>query len=265
MHRRYALGMIIALGLVLGVSAGCRSDQEAQVAATLEEIQTEIDAGNYESARTELETILSEDAENAEARFKLGLVYFNLGDYQLARENFEQSLALEPDRAGAVHHNLGVLAYQMGDMDTALQEFQAALETDPDDADTHYQLGATYLIQAFPVDAMEPDAALLAKAEAEFGRALEIAPRKPEALVGLANVYMLRNEMREAVDLLEDAVEQAPQMREALFALGRAYAAVGELDQAKATLRQFLDTDPPAMWAQQAEEMLRELDGESTD
>ncbi|MGC9521252.1 MAG: tetratricopeptide repeat protein [Anaerolineae bacterium] len=264
MKKHLLLGIALAMVLIGAVVAviylsnrPLPSEEEADAMAA---IQAEIDAGNYESARTQLEEVLAEDEGDAEAHFKLGLVYFNLGEYQLAQERFSRSLELEPDRAAAVHHNLGVLAYQTGDMDGALEEFRAALSVDPDDPDTHYQLGATYLLVAFPTGAEEPDMESLASAEAEFERALEVASGKPEALVGLANVYMLRGEMTGAIDLLEQAIEQAPEMREALFALGRAYAAVGERDRAIDTLETFLATDPPAMWAQQAQELLDELD-----
>jgi tetratricopeptide (TPR) repeat protein len=228
--------------------------------ADLEGIQAAIDAGNYEEAQADLQAVLEENPDNAEAHFKLGLVHFNMGQYDLAREHFQRSMALDPDRAAAVHHNLGVLAYQLGDMETALQEFQAALEEDPDDSDTHYQLGATYLVQAFPMGAPEPDDALLAKAEAEFERALELAPSKPEALVGLANIQMLQGDMQGAITLLEDAIEQNPTMREALFALGRAYLETGQVGKAKTTLEQFLETNPPQVWAQQARDLLAQLE-----
>lgn len=262
MRRRLVLGVVIVLLLAGGVAAAVIfSNQSSQTSDSddLEAIQAEMDAGDYESAKTQLETILAEDEENAEAHFKLGLVAFNMGNYDEARQHFNRSLELEPDRAAAVHHNLGVLAYQLGNMETALDEFQTALEADPDDADTHYQLGATYLILAFPMGAMEPDAERLAQAQMEFERALEVSPKKPEAMVGLANVYMLRNEMDEAIALLEDVTAARPEMREALFALGRSYATVGETEKAILTLEQFLETDPPAVWAEQAEDLLQSL------
>ncbi len=265
---RSLLWRVIVLALVSAVVLVACSAQRSDLEPTvdpLDAIRTQIQVGNYDSARAALEELLGRDPDDPEAHFQLGLVYFNLGNLQLAEDHFRRALTLDPARAAAVHHNLGVLAYQVGDNETAVAEFQAALEIEPDDADTHYQLGATYLLQAFPLDASAPDSELLFSAESQFARALEIAPGKPEALVGMANVYMLRNDMQQAVSLLEDAVTSAPEMREALFALGRAYAAVGEVDQARTTLQRFLETDPPAMWAQQGEEMLRELSGGSTD
>jgi Tfp pilus assembly protein PilF len=260
MRGRVILVIVVVLVLVGGVGAAVyfsNRPSDATVDQDLDAVQAEIDAGDFEAARADLEAILAEDEENAEAHFKMGLIFFNLGDHEGARGHFNTSLSLEPDRAAAVHHNLGVLAYQAGDMDAAVAEFQAALEADPDDADTHYQLGATYLILAFPMGAIEPDAVRFQQAEDEFDRALAVEPNKPEALVGLANVYLLRNDMAQAISTLESVIEQSPQMREALFALGRAYAAVGDTANAKSTLEQFLDTDPPAVWAEQAEEILQ--------
>lgn len=266
MRNRLILGVLIVAVLAGGVFAVVKLSGKDSVVegptADLAAIQNEMDAGEFESARTKLEAIVASDETNAEAHFTLGLALFNLGDYTAASEHFTRSLQLDPERAAAVHHNLGVLAYQSGEMATAESEFSLALDVDPSDADTHYQLGATYLIQAYPMGAVEPDAALLQKAQSEFEDALEIAPGKPEALVGLANIDMLRGEMEQAIVRLEQVTAQDPAMREALFALGRSYAAVGRTEEARATLRQFLDTAPPAIWAEQAQQMLTELGGD---
>jgi tetratricopeptide (TPR) repeat protein len=263
--RQWILGAAVLVALVaigIAITLLSRSPAEDPTALSLEAIQAEIDAGAFASARSKLLAAIESEETNAEAHFKLGLVYFNLGEYTQAEASFSRSMELEPQRTGAVLHNLGVLAYQLGDMETAITQFEAALAIDPEDADTHYQLGAAFLVQAFPMGALEPEPELLQKAQNEFRRALELAPDKPEALVGLANVAILRNNIEEAVVTLEQAVELQPAMREALFALGRAYTIVGRTDEAKATLRKFLDTNPPAMWAQQAEMILGELNSE---
>ncbi len=259
-----AVLLVSIVALTVGVSCGRQApaDVEVEPTAGLEAIQAQLEAGDFEGAEAELTARLEADDTNAELHFQLGLTHFKLGEYELAREAFERSLALDPVRAAAVHHNLGVLAYQTGDLSTALNEFQAALEADPDDADTHYQLGATYLVLAFPLEATLPDPDLIAEAQAEFGRALEIAPGKPEALVGLANAHMLLSDYDRAIPLLEDVLDGSPDMREALFALGNAYAAVGETEKCVATFERFLATNPPAVWAQQAEEILAQIAGE---
>lgn len=222
--------------------------------------QAQLDAGQFAAAKATLEQVIAKDANDAEAHFLLGLACFNLQEYDQAKEYFNHSLELDPGRGAAVHHNLGVLAYQLGDMTTAVAEFQAALAVDSKDADSHYQLGATYLVMAFPSGALQPDADYLAKSQSEFELALESAPNKPEALVGLANIYIFQNRVDEAITLLENALKQSPDMREALFALGRAYAVAGKNDQAQETLQRFLDTKPPEVWAQEAQQILGQLE-----
>ena len=237
------------------------SDKTPQDAAeSVESAQQLLDEGDFTGAKSELEKLIETNTDNAEAHFLLGLALFNLEEYSEARVHFEQAMALEPARASAVHHNLGVLAFQLGDMETALDEFQQALAEDPNDPDSHYQLGATYLVLAYPMGATAPDPDLLTQAEEQFELSLNVSPDKPEALVGLANIYMLSNDLTKAIELLERAVKAQPNMREALFALGRAYAFSGNLTDAKSTLEQFLDTSPPAQWRQQAEELLSQLE-----
>ncbi len=110
MRNRHILGILIVVVLAGGVFAVVKLSGKAPVVedATVDfaAIQSEIDAGDFESARTKLEAIVAADETNAEAHFSLGLTLFNLGDYTAAGEHFTRSLQLDPERAAAVHHNL---------------------------------------------------------------------------------------------------------------------------------------------------------------
>ncbi|MBN1877604.1 MAG: tetratricopeptide repeat protein [Anaerolineae bacterium] len=253
-------GIIVALllgAVALGIYYSSRPTPLPEV--DLDTAKAQMDSGEYTAARDALLQLAETDTQDAEVQFLLGVTYFNLNEFDQARAAFSRSMELDPERAAAVHHNLGALAYQQGDMEGALSEFQQALEIDPGDADTHYQLGATYLVMAFPAGALTPDAEMLSKSVSEFETSLELSPGEVEALVGLGNVYLLQNQVDKAIESLEAALEVDPEMREALFALGRAYATAGEVDLAKETLQRFLDTDPPEMWKQQAEDLLSQL------
>ncbi len=254
--RLLLVGLIVVLvgvGLYLALRASSKPQPAAEV--NVEAVQAQMDAGQYAAARDALEKLVAAEPGNAEAHFMLGLTYFNLADYSKARASFSQAMALEPQRAAAVHHNLGVLAYQTGEMETAVTEFKAALEADPTDPDSHYQLGATYLQIAIS----NSDPVFLQQAETEFEQVLALAPGKPEALVGLGTLYLNQNRIAEAIALLEQAVQGNPEMREALFALGMAYFASGDVASAKATLQKFLDTQPPEQWAKEAREIMAQL------
>ncbi|MEJ5309496.1 MAG: tetratricopeptide repeat protein [Anaerolineae bacterium] len=254
--RLLIVGLIVVLvgvGLYFVIQASSKS-KPAPI--RIEDIQAQMDAGQYTAARGALEKLVATDPQNAEVHFMLGLTYFNLGEYPKAQASFAQAMALDPQRAAAVHHNLGVLAYQTGEMETAVTEFKAALAADPNDPDSHYQLGATYL----QIAVSQSDPTYLQQAETEFQQVLSLAPGKPEALVGLGTLYLNQNRIAEAIELLEQAVQGNPEMREALFALGQAYFASGDVAAAKTTLQKFLDTQPPEQWANEAREIMKQLE-----
>lgn len=246
--------VVVVIVLVGAWVAACARPAEPEV--SLEAARAALEAGDFTQARQDLLAYVERHPDDAEAHFLLGVASFNLAAFGDARTAFERSLELDPERAAAVHHNLGVLAYQVGDLEAAVASFEAALASDPTDPDSHYQLGATYLLMAYPLGAMWPDEALLSQGQAQFEQALALQPGKPEAMVGMANVHLLRDELPEAAALLEQVVEAHPGMREALFALGRVYALQGEAARATETLTLFLESGPPEVWAEQARELL---------
>ena len=249
-----------AILITLNLLAGCGAP-EAPAPLDLEAIKLQMDAGEVDAALKALETAVKQEPQNAEAYFLLGVAYFKTGAYEKAREAFNETLDLDPERAAAVHHNLGALAIQVEDLDTAVTEFKTALEIEPDDPDTHYQLGAAYLLQSLPTDeTTAPSQDKLVLAREEFERAWELAPGKAEVLVGLGNVHLLEGNLAQATEVLEQAVTTAPEMPEALFALGRLYALTNNFDGAREMLQRCLAANPPEVWAQQAQELLDMLE-----
>ncbi len=244
---------VMCLAMLLG---GCGPTTPP---ADISAVEAALAAKNYDQAALLLETIIAAEPNHAEAHFLLGLANFNLGRHAQAQTAFRRSLELDDERAAAIHHNLGALAYQINDYETAVAEFTAALQFEPNDPDTHYQLGAAYLILAIPENSFFPDEALLLQAQEEFETALHLAPSKPEALVGLGNVYLLQNRLPDAIAILEQAAAENPSMLEALFGLGRAYAIAGNNAAAQETLQAFLALNPPEVWAEQAREILTML------
>ncbi len=248
---------VLMLGLLLAGLTGCGSSTP-----TLDEAKAKMEQGDYEGAFTDLQAIVEANPDDVEAQFQLGMAALRSGHADVAQAAFQKVLELDPTRAAAVHHNLGVLYYQQGQIDEAIAQFEEALAEEPDDPDTHYQLGAAYLVQALPSDPNAPvDTAKVEQAIQEFEHSLAVEPEKAEALVGLGNAYLLEGKTEEAIAKLEEALKAAPEMPEALFTLGQAYAQAGRIDEAKAMLHRFLETDPPDAWAQQAQALLAQLEG----
>ena len=260
-NRLRLLGWLILLGMLLSACGASPTAPAIGALPSLDSVQAALDAGNYTQAATLAGQLVAADEDNAAAHFLLGLAHFNLGNFPQAQTAFETALALDPTRAAAVHHNLGALAYQQGDLDTAVSEFQQALAADPNDPDTHYQLGAAYLVMAIPQDPFAPpDDTLLAQAAAEFEAALALAPDSVAPRIGLGNLYLIQNDFAQAIAVLESVIADNPNQLEALFALGQAYAARGDFAAAQETLEHFLSLNPPAVWAEQAHLLLAELE-----
>jgi len=248
--------VFVAVLLVLALVA-CQGEA-TDVDDLLESSRAHLEAGEYTEAIADLEAAVEADSDSSEAHFLLGQVYNQTGDLMKAADEFRTVIALNPDEAAAAHHNLGVTYFQLQEPGAAVAEFEAALELDPDDADTHYQLGATYLVLALSGadPAAPPDPQFLEQAIAEFEAALGLKENMPEALIGVGNVYIQQANYADAIEALQQAIEQVPDSPEAHYALGGAYAQSGDVENACEAYSQFLALNPPANWRTQGEQAM---------
>jgi tetratricopeptide (TPR) repeat protein len=214
----------------------------------LESGRVHLEAGEYTEAIADLEAAVETDPGNSEAYFLLGQAYNQTGELMKAADEFRTVIAL-------------VTYFQLQEPGAAVAEFQAALELDPDDPDSHYQLGATYLILALSGADLTtpPDPQFLEQAVAEFEAALELRENMPEALIGMGNVYIQQGEYAAAIEALQRATEQAPDLPEAYYALGEVYARSGDTAGACEAYSRFLALDPPSNWRIQGEQAMTSL------
>jgi Flp pilus assembly protein TadD len=68
---------------------------------------------------------LKHDPRHFEAHFNLAHLYFEAGDFRLARLHYELSAMLEPNST-SVHFNLGLIHAINGELTTAIQELNRA-------------------------------------------------------------------------------------------------------------------------------------------
>ncbi|WP_268238792.1 tetratricopeptide repeat protein [Deinococcus aquiradiocola] len=95
--------------------------------AALDKAQASLKAGSYRDAQAQYEALVSQDYQNPQAHFGLGLSLFALSDLQGARFEFTQLAALNP--AGFEGpYNLGVVASRLNDNAEALTQFTKAAE-----------------------------------------------------------------------------------------------------------------------------------------
>ncbi len=94
-------------------------------------------------------------AENATAEdeFRIGLAYYQSGEFVSARSFFDQAVERDSSYAHAFVY-LGHLAFAAGDDDVALTEFGKAIEKDPSQVAAHEAIGSIQLQRGNPASAV---------------------------------------------------------------------------------------------------------------
>jgi len=197
----------------------------------LEEAQRDIDKKKFEAAIAPLQKVIADQPEFAYAHFQLAYVYTALKRTDEARAEYARAAAIDPKMPEA-YLNLGMLLLdkqedaaavgplrkavellpaqsrpryllavaldRSGDRAGAAESFQALLHLDPNDITAIDYLGWSALRKG------KPD-----EAEARFRRALEVQPKGPEALKGLAHSLDAQKKP-EAAGVYRDYLELMP-------------------------------------------------------
>ena len=147
-----------------------------------------------------------------------GDVLQRAGRFKEAEKAFKSVLELEPDSFQA-RYNLGVTYTNMGRVEDAVTQYEAALQVDPKHpqvASTLNNLGVIFRA------AGENDLAL-----EKFEAAIEASPFNLESRYNAAILYLDRDKVDEAIELLEEASALEPNHQAIHVRLGMAYLRKG--------------------------------------
>jgi tetratricopeptide (TPR) repeat protein len=220
----------------------------------LDAARAALKAGKFDVAITEAQAAITADAKSAQGYYLLGNAYNQLASTQSDAKERQANLAkavdaylkainLDPQN-DAAFTNLATVYYQTGQFDEAQTRVEQALKIKPDDATSHYVLGTIHL-QRDPKTF--PDA--LDKALAEFQAAIKSDPNMGAAYVGLANVYLFKNDMKLALENAQKGVDlsaSAPNPY-AYWALAQAQCSSGKNADGADTIKKiytFSGADP---------------------
>jgi tetratricopeptide (TPR) repeat protein len=151
---------------------------------------------------------------------RFGMVCEANGLAGAARDAYATAAAIQSSEAKWWYHLASVDA-RLGRIDDAVRDMRRAIDLNPTYAPAFWRLGLWLL-----------DQNQTEGAERAFNRATEIDPADRAGWIGLARVYLQRDENERAAGLLERLVGAAPAEGYTLQLLGTAYRRLGRFDQA---------------------------------
>jgi tetratricopeptide (TPR) repeat protein len=159
------------------------------------------------------------------------------GNYDLAIENFNESLRIKPDYVTAIN-NLGMVLRDQGKIDQAIALWEKALEIEPSNPNVNANLGLTFYMQGQYEKAIE-----------YFNRALKNRPDLQHTNYILGFIYHKMGNLQMAEENFIQAIKIWPYDVNAINDLGAVYGEQGWLDEAMQKWKEALKLDPDSMSA----------------
>ena len=267
--RKIHIFLILILLFVIG---GCAIFPKSQPAPPIvdplvernrewrEQVETgnsELQRGNLRAALAAYEAAVAIRPDSSEVKRKIAEIYFQLEEYENARDAFITFLTLEPDNITALNY-VGYISEKLGDYAAAAQYYERVLGVSVDNLYALNHLGLVYKqLQRF-------DQALEV-----LQRALSLDPRceRPESgnlhnYLGL--IYLEHGEIGEAIAEFRESIRLFPTdvwAREQLAAL---YEDQQRYFEAQLQYKQLLDIDSDNLLALTRLQALGQLDFSST-
>lgn len=192
--------------------------------------------GRFQETFEELRKTTSLDANNLEARVKLGNYYIagSRGKSELIAEAERMAKEiLEKDQNNIEGHILkGSVLFAQAKPDEAFAELNRAVELDPKRSESYLSLARFHLVNKDP-----------ANAEETFKRAISVNNNSALAHTEYGKFLAQSNRLPEAEAELKKAVEVAPADRNSRFFLASYYLVTKQLDKAEEAYRALGDLD----------------------
>ena len=154
---RFAILCAISLGVLAGSSATslAQNGQKEKLDRAYQDAVANYEAGRYQQAATQLETLLPFAPGSFSIHELLGVVYASLGQDAKAIAHLQEAVHLRPDSPEA-RTNLAATLSHAGKPELAGEQFRKALALEPQNFDANHNLGEFYvqsgkIIEALPL------------------------------------------------------------------------------------------------------------------
>lgn len=169
---------------------------------------------------------------DSRGEYGLGVDYYRTGDYRMAMDALNRSLAEDPGYAPAWTMR-GRVNDRLGDSHAAIRDLQTACGLDSGMSDAYLWLGVAY-----------QKTGQHQRAEREYLRAVKLDPRRVEALNNLADVYLREGRLEEALVFLQKALSVDSTFVNAIYGMGYYYELSGQYQMAAAAYRRAMPYPP---------------------
>jgi tetratricopeptide (TPR) repeat protein len=218
--------------------------------------------------RTEVkpEELTAAPLSEAEAKYYLGDLLLHTNRLDEAAALLKEALALDP-RLALGYASLGMVRVRQRNFSTAVELLRRAVELAPENYLSHYYyaygLSRQGMDENLVVTGYEGEMARLMRAE--LMRAIELAPRYPEAYHLLAFINLATGEqLEQAESLLRQAMRMAPAREEFAFVLAQIYERKREWTKAREVLDP-LRRSPNPLLRIRAEQVLKNINTTETE
>ena len=188
--------------------------------------------GNYDLAIQDYNKALELDPNDVKAYNNRGFVHGRQCNYDLAIQDYNKALELDP-KSAVVYTNHGIAYSYKGDYDRAIQDYNKALELDPKDAVAYNNRGIAYS------DKGNYDLAIQ-----DYNKALELDPKLAAAYTNRGLAYERKGNADLAIQDYTKALELDPKLAIAYYNRGVVYSMQGNSDLAIKDYTKALELDP---------------------
>ena len=223
-------------------------------------------AGDLHQAGNIYREILKSYPNSVEVLHYLGILHYQLGNYEFAIEYLEKALGLNPDDPSA-YYNLGLTYKEKGQLDQAIACYEKALQLNPHSAKTHYNLGTAlqekgdhdeaiiHYQKALQLDAnlsgvyynlgiISQDKGHFDEAISHYQKALQLNPNLTDAYNNLGLSLREKGLVDDAITCYHKALQLNPTYADAYSNLGNALREKGLADDAIACYRKAIELNP---------------------
>jgi len=167
-----------------------------------------------------------------QARLKLGILLFALGNFSKAVPELEKAIEFDPDNID-IYEYLGVCYNNIGEFERAINAFEYFLDRKPDHLQSRLKLEITY-----------HNIKMWDKAISICKEILQKVPNYADVHFHLGCAYLGNGEASKAVLSFENALRINPRYKDARIRLGITLAYLGNLDAALSHISQMVDDFP---------------------